>query len=340
MSRHNFPEVNELSTSTKSSMRTRLISAFVGLLIIFPVIFIGDWAYFLFVIFLAIVASIEIVNCVKPAHSFWIYLGTILFVTLITIWPFFQQTVDSLIFNSGWKLWTCFESLYISLIMVVISIFISFFFVIIDKDTTVGDASFIFVIGLIVAIGLQSFLYLRFYPIVDYYDYSAGSVLPSVSYFNIYENLESSTLFLYVCSATFLADTGAYFTGIFFGKHKMSVTISPKKTWEGFFGGILFSAILSFLFAFILAATNHPLLSFLDVNHWYFILILSLLIPVLSTLGDFVFSSFKRYYGIKDFGKIIPGHGGILDRIDSLSFTTMFAAIVIGIVAGNGSPLL
>ena len=137
-----------------------------------------------------------------------------------------------------------------------------------------------------------------------------------------------------------MTDIGAYFVGILFGKHKMNERISPKKTWEGFWGGIVFSVVISLSFAFILAATNNPLLTFLDMNHWYFIVILSLGMPFFAVLGDFVFSSLKRHYEIKDFGKIIPGHGGILDRCDSLIFVAIFVAVFICMVSGKEMPLL
>ncbi len=335
-------EVNELSADTKSSMKTRIISAIVGLVILIPVCFVGDWAFLIGILFLAVVSSIEIVKCVKPSKSRspWLFVGTIIFVCLLTFWPILRELFLSIIESSGWKVWTSFTNLYISIIVVIFAIFISFFFVLIDKDTTVGDASFIFTIGIAVALGLQSLLYLRYYPIVDFYGYTAGSTMPEASYFNFFENFQSSVLLFYVLIGTFMTDIGAYFTGVFFGKHKMNEAVSPKKTWEGFVGGIVFSFIVSFGFAMILAATGNPMLSFLDLDHWYLILILSLVMPVIATLGDFVFSSFKRYYGIKDFGNMIPGHGGILDRFDSISFSAMITALLICIFSNGGITLL
>ncbi len=335
-------EVNELSTDTKVSMKTRIISAVIGVAILIPICFVGDYAFLAGILFLAVMSSIEIVKCVKPSKSRspWLFVGTIALVCFLTFWPILRELFLSIIESSGWKVWTSFTSLYISIIVVILAIFISFFFVLIDKDTTVGDASFIFTIGMVVALGLQSLLYLRYYPIVDYYGYTAGSAMPDVSYFNFFENFQSSMLLVYVLLGTFATDIGAYFTGVFFGKHKMNETISPKKTWEGFVGGIVFSFIVSFTFAMIFAGTGNPMLSILDLDHWYFILILSLVMPVIATLGDFVFSSFKRYYGIKDFGKLIPGHGGVLDRLDSVTFSAMACALLICAFSGGGIPLL
>ena len=83
----------------------------------------------------------------------------------------------------------------------------------------------------------------------------------------------------------------------------------------------------------LVCALGHPLvLGLLDLNHWYYILILSLLLPFVSTLGDFVFSSAKRHFDVKDFGYVIPGHGGILDRLDSVIFTLIITAVFISTV--------
>ena len=159
-------------------------------------------------------------------------------------------------------------------------------------------------------------------------------------YVNLYDNCTSFFLLLYVALGACLNDAFAYFVGVFLGKHKMNERISPKKTWEGFFGGIILTSIFISGFALIFAFTSHPLLpGILDVEHMYHIFILSLIIPLVSTLGDLVFSSIKRHYQIKDFSNIIPGHGGILDRLDSLLFAGITAAIYISIFANIANPL-
>lgn len=117
-------------------------------------------------------------------------------------------------------------------------------------------------------------------------------------------------VFLYVLVATYATDTFALFGGKFFGKHKLIERISPKKTIEGAVVGYICSVILSITFAFL----------FIDNLPKVVIVIASLLMPVLSQIGDLAFSLIKRKFGIKDFGKIFPGHGGVLDRIDSLIF--------------------
>ncbi len=105
------------------------------------------------------------------------------------------------------------------------------------------------------------------------------------------------------------ADSGAYLFGRLFGKHKLAPCVSPGKTWEGFFGGLLTSAFISWLFGLWAPLVVAPAT----------LLICSLIAALASVLGDLTESMFKREAGIKDSGHLIPGHGGILDRIDSLT---------------------
>lgn len=101
------------------------------------------------------------------------------------------------------------------------------------------------------------------------------------------------------------SDSFAYFTGRLFGKHKIAPKISPKKTWEGFAGGVFFTLILGYFIE-----QHYPDLR----GNW---MIVGLLVSVFAPLGDLVESQLKRTFGVKDSGTIIPGHGGILDRLDS-----------------------
>lgn len=102
-------------------------------------------------------------------------------------------------------------------------------------------------------------------------------------------------------------DTGAYVSGMLLGKHKLFERVSPKKTWEGFFGGMLFTVVSSYIFSMTI-----PDILFYE---W---LIFSGIVVILGTLGDLTESLLKRTADIKDAGNIIPGHGGVLDRFDSM----------------------
>lgn len=106
------------------------------------------------------------------------------------------------------------------------------------------------------------------------------------------------------------SDTGAYLVGVCIGKHKMFERISPKKTWEGFFGGLAFALGFGYLFYRL----NWVALPQADLFFW---MILSSLIFIVGVFGDLIESLFKRSVGVKDSGNIMPGHGGMLDRFDS-----------------------
>lgn len=120
-----------------------------------------------------------------------------------------------------------------------------------------------------------------------------------------------------VMIATYVSDTGAWFVGIHFGRHKMNPRLSPKKSWEGFFGGWILGTVASGLLVFIL-----------PVSH-FFGCILCLTCPVLAELGDLALSAIKRQFKIKDFSNLLPGHGGILDRIDSLLMNAVWVACLL-----------
>lgn len=114
-------------------------------------------------------------------------------------------------------------------------------------------------------------------------------------------------------------DTGAYFIGKKFGKRKFCPSISPNKTIAGSVGGVVFGLVISLFFAIV-----HPQLWTVAIA-----LLFGLLISVLGQLGDLVESAIKRSTGTKDSGKIIPGHGGVLDRFDSLIFTFLVLQLFI-----------
>lgn len=117
----------------------------------------------------------------------------------------------------------------------------------------------------------------------------------------------------------FLSDTGAYFAGCFFGKHKLAPIISPKKTIEGVVGGVLGAIIGMVVYCLILKSYFG-----FEVNYVYAV-IYGLIGSVAAVFGDLSFSAIKRQTGIKDYGNLIPGHGGILDRFDSMSVVAPLA---------------
>ena len=323
---------NELSNAAVTSMRTRIIAGLTAIAIVLPFVIFGDLPFFVLIATVLVFAIIEIIRCAKTKYSKLLYVTAFILAFLILFWNVIQ---DIPTMTKDWRIYDSYDRITVSVTIMFAGIILTAFTVISDENFTIIDGCFIFMMVVIISLGLESLLYLRYIPVIEHHK-ALAEAGDSWKYFNWYDNCESFFLILFVALGACLNDAFAYFVGVFFGKHKMNPRISPKKTWEGFFGGVILGGASCFAFAFIMAANNHPLLTgFLDVNHWYHILALSFLMPLVSTLGDLVFSSIKRHYQIKDFSNLIPGHGGILDRLDSIMFAAATAAIYISILLGG-----
>jgi phosphatidate cytidylyltransferase len=127
-----------------------------------------------------------------------------------------------------------------------------------------------------------------------------------------------------------ISDVFAYFCGRLFGRHKLIPDVSPNKTVEGAIGGVVFCALAAMLYGFILTVVIGEIAS---VNYGALALI-GALIAVISQIGDLIMSHIKRKYGIKDYGFVLPGHGGILDRFDSVLGVVPLVVILSELVKG------
>lgn len=130
-----------------------------------------------------------------------------------------------------------------------------------------------------------------------------------------------------------ISDAGAYFVGSAIGKHKMAPKISPKKSWEGFFGGIVTAVvsvlIVSFGYPWIEEMINGSVSFKVNIP---LLVIVAVVGSILSVIGDFSASLLKRQCEVKDFGSILPGHGGMLDRFDSMLFAAPFLYFVFSLI--------
>jgi phosphatidate cytidylyltransferase len=132
-------------------------------------------------------------------------------------------------------------------------------------------------------------------------------------FINIHANLYKPKNIISILIIIWMNDTFAYLSGITLGKHKLFESVSPKKTIEGFIGGIVFSCVAGILLAKFYM--EEPII------YW---IIIALIVGFFGTLGDLIESKFKRVAGVKDSGNIMPGHGGFLDRLDSIIFVAPF----------------
>lgn len=143
------------------------------------------------------------------------------------------------------------------------------------------------------------------------------AMLNTILFINGYQPLWLLSILVII----WMYDTGAFLVGLKFGRHRLFERISPQKSWEGFWGGFIFAVGAGYVFSLFLNQIN-PLL-------WC---VLAMIIAVLSALGDLLESLIKRTIQVKDSGSVLPGHGGLLDRLDSMLLVVPFVYIFLSVV--------
>ncbi len=138
--------------------------------------------------------------------------------------------------------------------------------------------------------------------------------LPFVLMWEVYGKMDHAKLFIMFIFIVSASDTGAYFAGSFFGKRKMAPLISPGKTWEGLCGGFALSILVALFYDAYFGIFSSP----------YLAICCAVGTVLMAVVGDLVESSFKRFSQVKDSGNLLPGHGGALDRADSIIFAIPF----------------
>lgn len=345
-------EANKISASTGKNMIVRVLTALVLLFICLPLSFVGSWGFFILILVLAFISILEVSRAPKEKNIPIVLYITFIIITLSFIyWYFIKNALNQYVYGDGNSIiadlnfnFALFgvgfanssggivDGLGISIIMVAFSFLIYFTACITNENFTFKDVCYFFTMSILIGIGFQSMYYVKYLP------FSSEFIGSSIPYYdNGYGTYALSTLlFIFVLIGCMMSDIGAYFVGVLFGKHKINERISPKKTWEGFVGGILIATGLALVFAFSCSAGGCDLLpGVLDFEHWYNVVILAVGMPFIANIGDFAFSAIKRNFGIKDFGNIIPGHGGVLDRLDSVLFTFIFVACLLTLMS-NG----
>ena len=186
-------------------------------------------------------------------------------------------------------------TLSIGLGLVALFLFILLLAVVIHKEFKINDAGYYLLTIFYVGSTFHSMLFLRFLGL---------------------------NLFLFMILVVAVTDSGAYFVGRKFGKRKLAPTISPNKTIEGAVGGIILGVLVGTIFGTMVDLSSNILM----------LIVMSLVVTLVAQFGDLVASSMKREYGIKDFGKLFPGHGGVLDRLDSHLYASLALYILINLM--------
>ncbi len=262
-------------------MRQRVFTALVMAVVMIPILIIGNTYQLFNLLCLAmlVLAGVEFRNMLKKKHALPFWIDVL--VVLLTVLVGASIYLDLSQISS---------SLFLIIVLgSMLSLFIVWVFIPQFNSADFGGA----ILGILyISIGFASIALLRDMGIF---------------------------VLVYLLLVTMLTDTFAYLFGIKFGKHRLAVNISPKKSIEGAIAGLIFGGILSTVFAYFLNVFDF---------HILYVLLLSFGLSVLSQIGDLVASKFKREAGIKDFSNLLPGHGGIMDRFDSLLFSSAYLILL------------
>ena len=275
-------------------MKQRVITAVVLLALLAVVVWqINTPVLVLVIAFLAAVAANEIMRCAKVENTFIRVVATgyaacvPFFASAKALTPWVSQAVWGKVIGAVPGV-----VYLIALVLVLLLAMLKGY-----AYTTFEDVAVSVFAGALVPFGFSVFIRLR-----DMFQ---------IEQFGIY-------LIFYGLICALATDSGAQLTGMAFGKHKMSPNISPKKTVEGAIGGLIFSLILN-----AVAMILYNRLADFKMDEFAVTVLLAACLPVsfLGMMGDLSASVLKRDFGVKDFGKIFPGHGGVMDRFDSSMFT-------------------
>ncbi len=287
-------------------MKQRVITAAVLLALLAVVVWQIYTPLFIIVIaFLSAVASNEIMKCAKVSNKFILVFGTALGAYI----PFTssENIMSPWINSAKWGNIISFVPPAALIAIVVIAFCLAMIF---DyKNTKFEDVAVSVVASVLVPYGFAMFGALR-----DFYGYRSP-----VGVYLIFYGL--------ICALG--TDTGAQLGGMAFGKHKLCPNISPKKTVEGALCGVVFGFFLNMI---ALLLYNRFAYSTLDRKFVLTLLFCAPFVGALSMMGDLTASVLKRNFDVKDFGKIFPGHGGVMDRFDSSLFTIPLTFVIVSIL--------
>ncbi len=273
-------------------MLKRIITSIVALIVFVPILVFSDTWVFPFAMGLAAtIGCCEMICCVGQKKNFWLFIPIGLCAMAFPI-----LTRVALVMEKSFS-----EVLTFSVgLFLILAVYVFGVAVFANKTLPVTDAGLTYASCAYTVAAFTSIVYIHdFVPFGKY-------------------------LYLLVFICAWMTDIFAYFTGRLLGKHKLIPAVSPKKTVEGSIGGIVFCIGAVVLYGFILERF------FIGGGHANYIVIAvsAVFMSVVSQVGDLIMSVIKRHYGIKDYGKLLPGHGGILDRFDSVMAVSIILAFI------------
>ncbi len=263
----------------------RIISAIIMLIVFVPLLIIGGKPFAILMSLLAVLGLYELLNMRETKKKFPFLMKVFAYI-LVLFFSLNNFTSIEFQYNLDYRVMS-----FIIFVFLLPMVFIND-----SKKYNINDA--LFLVGSTLFIGL-----------------SFNLIIITRNYDILY--------IVYLLIITILTDTFALITGKLIGKHKLAPIISPNKTYEGLFGGLIIGVVSSVVFYHVAINGSLPL---------SILILITTALAVIGQLGDLVFSAIKRYYGAKDFSDLIPGHGGILDRLDSIIFVVLASILFLGIL--------
>ena len=275
-------------------MLKRIITAIVALCVFVPIVIFSDtWVFPVAISLCAVIGIIEMLGCIGHKKNLFFTIPLCIVAAFVPLYMRYS-------YENGANL---FEALKLVIgIAFIVALYVFGVAVFANKKIAVTDAGLIFAMSFYIVAAFGAIVYIH--------DFINNGVY-------IY-------LLTFICA--WVTDSFAYFSGRFFGKHKLIPSVSPKKTMEGAIGGVIFCVIGMLVFGLVIEKFFNPD-GLIEAN--YLVLAISgVFISVVSQIGDLIMSLVKRHYGIKDYGKLFPGHGGILDRFDSVLAVSLILAFI------------
>ena len=271
-------------------MLKRIITAVVCLTIFAPVLYFsgtpaGKIVFITLLTALAVIGVYELAGCIGVRRKFLLSIHSYIFIVLTMVFVLFLP-------DKSWMIKTAFATAFLY-------IFVTFSVSMLSSgNIRMSQTAELVSVSTYIAIGFLCIILTR-YATESHIDGDVRKIM-------------GNYLYMLIFLGAWPTDTGAYFVGVTMGKHKLIPGVSPKKTVEGAIGGVFGCAAGYAIYGAVLA------LAFDVKVNWPMLMVLAVIIAVVDQLGDLIASYIKREQGIKDFGTIFPGHGGVLDRFDSI----------------------